>query len=88
MILGIDIGGTKCAVIKARADGENIKLLIKRNRIDRAVYVGDTQGDCDATAFAGIPFVYAQYGFGNAENPDYTIHSFSEMAELAKKIFV
>lgn len=23
MILGFDIGGTKCAVIKARADGEN-----------------------------------------------------------------
>lgn len=68
--------------------GENIKLLIKRNRIDRAVYVGDTQGDCDATAFAGIPFVYAQYGFGNVENPDYIIHSLCEMAELAKKIFV
>ena len=30
MILGIDIGGTKCAVIKAKADGENIKMLDKR----------------------------------------------------------
>lgn len=30
MILGIDIGGTKCAVIKAKADGENIELLDKR----------------------------------------------------------
>lgn len=30
MILGFDIGGTKCAVIKARADGENIELLDKR----------------------------------------------------------
>ena len=30
MILGIDIGGTKCAVIKARSDDENIKLLEKR----------------------------------------------------------
>ena len=30
MILGFDIGGTKCAVITARADGENIKLLDKK----------------------------------------------------------
>lgn len=30
MILGFDIGGTKCAVITARADGENIELLDKR----------------------------------------------------------
>ena len=30
MILGFDIGGTKCALIKAKADGENIKLLDKR----------------------------------------------------------
>lgn len=29
-ILGFDIGGTKCAVIKAKADGENIELLDKR----------------------------------------------------------
>ena len=30
MILGFDIGGTKCAVIKAKADGENIELLDKK----------------------------------------------------------
>ena len=35
MILGIDIGGTKCAVIKAKTDGENIKLLDKRKILTR-----------------------------------------------------
>lgn len=30
MILGFDIGGTKCAVITAETDGENIKLLDKQ----------------------------------------------------------
>ena len=30
MILGFDIGGTKCAVITAKSDGENIILLDKR----------------------------------------------------------
>ena len=28
-VLGFDIGGTKCAVITAEYDGENIKLLKK-----------------------------------------------------------
>lgn len=67
--------------------GENIKLLSKRNNLDNACYVGDTQGDCNATSFAGIPFVYAKYGFGNVENPDYTIDSFSQIVYTAKKIF-
>lgn len=66
--------------------GENIKLLMERNLLDRAIYVGDTQGDCDATRFAGIPFVFAKYGFGNAENPDYTINALKEISEVADKI--
>lgn len=34
-----------------RPKGENIKLTINRNNLDKAVYVGDTQGDYDATKF-------------------------------------
>ena len=44
--------------------GENIKLVIERNSIDKAVYVGDTQGDLDSADFAGISFIRAAYGFG------------------------
>ena len=49
--------------------GENIRLVIQRNAIDRAVYVGDTQGDLDAADFAGIPFIRAAYGFGQVNRP-------------------
>ncbi len=45
---------------------ETIKRLIARNSLVSPVYVGDTQGDADACAMAGIPFVFAEYGFGNA----------------------
>ena len=38
MILGFDIGGTKCAVIKAKADGENIELLDKRKIPTRLIF--------------------------------------------------
>lgn len=67
--------------------GENIRLLIERNSLDKSIYVGDTQGDCDATHFAEIPFVFAKYGFGNAKNPDYTIHTFNQILQVANEVF-
>lgn len=52
---------------------ENIKLIAKRNNLKSPVYVGDTQGDADACAKAGVPIVYASYGFGKVKSPEYTI---------------
>ena len=52
---------------------ENIKLIAKRNNLKSPVYVGDTQRDADACAKAGVPIVYASYGFGKVKSPDYTI---------------
>lgn len=45
---------------------ENIRRVMARNRLERAVYVGDTQGDADECAKAGVPFIWAAYGFGRA----------------------
>ncbi|WP_371873305.1 HAD family hydrolase [Lysinibacillus sp. Ag94] len=53
--------------------GENIQLVMERNHIKKAVYVGDTQGDMLSAKFAGIPFVFASYGFGKPEVYDYII---------------
>ena len=38
-----------------------------KNNIKSAAYVGDTQGDADAASFAGIDFIFAQYGFGDVK---------------------
>ena len=62
--------------------GENIKLVIKRNNLKNPIYVGDTQGDRNAARVAGIPFVYAAYGFGEVEDYDYKIDKFSDLLEL------
>ncbi|WP_419961249.1 HAD family hydrolase [Psychrobacillus sp. BM2] len=62
--------------------GENIKLLMERNNISAAVYVGDTQGDCDAAKFAGVPFVFANYGFGNPDSYDYLIDKPFDLVDL------
>ena len=62
--------------------GHNIKLIMKRNTIDQAFYVGDTEGDEEASRFAGIPFIYASYGFGKAKYPDMIIHSIKELTKV------
>lgn len=62
---------------------ENIGILVERYKLKTPVYIGDTEGDCRSTHAAGIPFVWAAYGFGrNVVAPDYTIHSITELTEL------
>ncbi len=43
---------------------KRFRMLIDRNHLSSPVYVGDTQGDADACHAAGIPFIFAEYGFG------------------------
>lgn len=66
--------------------GETIKLLMKKNNIDEAIYVGDTQGDFEACEMANIPMIFASYGFGKVENPAYTINDIKELPSLMAKI--
>ena len=35
---------------------------MKKNNIDEAIYVGDTQGDFEACEMANIPMIFASYG--------------------------
>ncbi len=48
--------------------GDTIRILMERHGIERAVYIGDTQGDLDACRVAGIPFVFCRYGFGHPDS--------------------
>ena len=56
------------------AKADNICKIIQEYHLKAPVYVGDTLGDFNATKTAGIPFVFASYGFGQVPSPDYTIH--------------
>ena len=69
-----------------KSKGENIKLLMERNGITKALYVGDTAGDQTAAAAAGIPFVFAGYGFGHVTGADAVITAPAELPEAAKRI--
>ena len=72
----------ECAGNTGLSKGENIKRVIERNGLKQPIYVGDTQGDCTGAKVAGIPFVYAAYGFGEVESYDRKINSIEELLEL------
>ena len=67
--------------------GENIKLVIERNSIDKAVYLGDTQGDLESADFAGIEFIHAAYGFGKTNRDTLKISAFSDLPKICGEIF-
>lgn len=66
--------------------GETIRILMERNHIavSDAVYIGDTQGDYEAASMAGIPFIFAEYGFGKVEKTENVKGCIREFAELKK----
>ncbi|MEG2610518.1 MAG: HAD family hydrolase [Bacilli bacterium] len=61
---------------------KNIELIMQRNGVINAVYIGDTQKDKDACIKAKIPFVFASYGFGTVDTYDAKINSFIDLISL------
>lgn len=53
--------------------GSNIRQIADQNGLKDPVYVGDTIGDFEACRKAGVPFVLAEYGFGEVSEPDMRI---------------
>lgn len=77
---------TECAGHTGKPKGENIALTVMRNGLEKAVYVGDTQGDFDAARLAGIPFIHASYGFGKVDNADCSISSLHDLTKVAAEL--
>lgn len=65
---------------------DSIKLLLERNKLDKVVYLGDTDGDYRACKKAGIPFIHAAYGYGRPHEPTPFILSFNELPAAVDKI--
>lgn len=82
---GLPIADHQCAA-NGLPKGENIRLVLERQGIERAIYVGDTQGDLDAADLAGLPFVYAAYGFGRVDRDTPAIRGLDELPALAAKL--
>lgn len=65
----------------------NIRQVVERNQLEQAVYVGDIQGDYNASMEAGVGFVHAAYGFGTIEQEVPVIHEFAELPSVVRTIF-
>ena len=68
--------------VTGMSKGENNKLIMKRNNINTAVYVGDTIKDKESADVAGIPFIFARYGFGQVDEYDYVIDEFEDLLKI------
>jgi phosphoglycolate phosphatase len=75
--------GHQCFGTKGNPKSENIKDIVNDHNLTSPVYIGDTMGDYTAATKAGVPFIFAKYGFGVVESGQIaTIDTFSELVEL------
>lgn len=71
-----------------RDKGDNIISLMVKHGVRNGIFVGDTRSDELGAKKAGIPFVYAKYGFGEefgimrARSYDLCIENISELTVL------
>ena len=72
----------ECYGNTGREKSYSIRLLAERNGLDHFWYVGDTQGDYDATAEAGGSFIFAAYGFGTVREETPRIGKFSDLVQM------
>ena len=77
---------TECNGHTALMKADNIRLLAGRNHLDKAVYVGDTQGDLDSADEAGVLFIHAAYGFGNTDRSVPAVDSPDELPEMVRRV--
>lgn len=66
--------------------GLTIKRLMKAHNITSAVYIGDTQGDLEATVVADIPFIWAAYGFGDPADRMAKIDDIRQLPKILEEL--
>ena len=75
--------GHLCPGDTGMAKAENIMKIRGDNNLSDPVYIGDTLGDFNACRKAGVPFIFAEYGFGQVDKPDYRITSLLTLRRYA-----
>lgn len=67
--------------------GHTIQALMKQYSLSHAVYIGDIRGDALAAKEAGIPFIWASYGFGDVE-PELCAEKIKAFPELSNLFLI
>jgi phosphoglycolate phosphatase len=73
----------QCFGTKGNPKADNIRDIVIDHNLKNPVYIGDTTGDYESATKAGVPFIFASYGFGKVESGQVaTINNFEELAEI------
>ena len=83
--LGQWIEGHLCFGDTGTSKGQTIRTLMERYGITSCAYIGDTQGDYEATVEAGVPFVWAAYGFDTPSGYALKIDSPTDLLKLEEE---
>ena len=76
------IQGHMCFGDTGTSKGKTIRTLMKKHDIENCAYIGDTQGDYEATVEANVPFVWCTYGFGTPDGYAEKIDRFEDLLNL------
>ena len=76
------IEGHLCFGDTGTSKGKTIRTLMEKHNIRSCAYIGDTQGDYEATVEVDVPFIWATYGFGTPDGYVSKIDSFAELLTL------
>ena len=76
------IEGHLCFGDTGTSKGKTIRRLMEKHNIQSCAYIGDTQGDYEATVEADVPFLWAKYGFGTPEGYVAAIERFEDLLKL------
>lgn len=80
--LGDCIRAHLCFGDTGTSKGQTILTLMKQENITSCAYIGDTQGDYEATLEAGVPFLWAAYGFGTPQGYDGKLNAIEDLLKL------
>lgn len=80
--LGAYFKDFECSGNTGKSKTENVKMVIERNNLAKPIYIGDTLGDYTAAEGNQIPFIFAQYGFGEVPNAQFTINKIEDLKDL------
>lgn len=76
------IQGHLCFGDTGTSKGKTIRRLMAEHGIEDCAYIGDTQGDYEATVEADVPFIWAAYGFGSPEGYAEKIDAITDLLNL------
>lgn len=76
----------QCYGDNGKQKADNIAIIVERNHLEDAAYVGDIQGDYDSSVKAGVKFIHAAYGYGRIDAKVPKIGCFADLITIVPQV--